>query len=303
MVTRQHIDDFISRHRLPAKFNSLIEEHYNPLVSWLVQQRKVKKPLFLGISGAQGTGKTTLADFLQLALTEDEGWRVAVLSIDDFYLTKAERRKLSETVHPLLITRGVPGTHDLKLLSTCIEQLRNLNTNCTLSLPQFSKAQDDRAAVETWPVITGPIDLIILEGWCIGSVPQTPDSLSQPINKLERDLDPTSDWRQFVNKQLGEDYADLFAELDFLFFLRAPNFQAVFRWRLEQEEKLAAKSANNGVGIMDREQIADFMQHYERLTRANFLSLPKISDIVLELNNNHEVRRSGFKRGICSIKF
>jgi len=295
MVTRQHIDDFIYRHRLPANFNSLIEEHYNPLVSWLTQQRKVKKPLFLGISGAQGTGKTTLADFLQLALAEDKGWHVAVLPIDDFYLTRAERRKLSEAVHPLLITRGVPGTHDLKLLSTCIGQLRSLDTKSTLSLPRFDKAQDDRAAIETWPVVTGPIDLIILEGWCIGSAPQTPDALSRPINKLERDMDPAGDWRHFVNKKLEEGYANLFAELDLLLFLQAPNFEAVFRWRLEQEEKLAAKSADNNVGIMDREQIADFMQHYERLTQANFLSLPKIADVVLELDDNHEVRRSGFK--------
>ena len=292
MLTRQHIDDFISQHQLPAKFNYLIEEYYYPLAAWLKQQRRVKKTLFLGISGAQGTGKTTLADFLQLVLAEDEGWRVAVLSIDDFYLTRAERRKLSETVHPLLITRGVPGTHDLKLLSTCIEQLRNLDSKNTLSLPRFDKAQDDRASIETWPVVAGPVDLIILEGWCIGSAPQTLDALSQPINKLERDMDPTGDWCNFVNRQLEDEYADLFAELDYIFFLQAPNFEAVFRWRLEQEEKLAANSTDDSVGIMDRSQIEGFMQHYERLTRANILTLPKIADIVLELDDNHDCVRS-----------
>jgi D-glycerate 3-kinase len=105
-------------------------------------------------------------------------------------------------------------------------------------------------------------------------------------------MDPTGDWRHFVNKQLEEGYADLFAELDLLFFLQAPNFEAVFRWRLEQEEKLAAKSAVNSAGIMDCEQIADFMQHYERLTQANFLSLPKIANIVLELDDNHDCVQS-----------
>jgi len=231
MITKQQIGSFISRHRLPDKFHRLIDEHYNSLAAWLIQRCRADTPLFLGINGAQGTGKSTLADFLQLVLEEDEGWHVAVLSIDDFYLTKAERRKLSEAVHPLLMTRGVPGTHDLRLLSTCIEQLRALGAERTLSLPRFDKAQDDRAAVETWPVVTGPINLIILEGWCVGSIPQASDALSQPANQLERDRDPTGEWRRFVNKQLEEGYSDLFAQLDALFFLRAPNFEAVFRWR------------------------------------------------------------------------
>ena len=292
MSTKQHINDFISRHRLPDKFHRLIDEHYNALAAWLIQRHQANKPLFLGINGAQGTGKSTLADFLQLVLEEDEGWHIAVLSIDDFYLTRAERRKLSETVHPLLITRGVPGTHDLQLLLTCIEQLRNLDAGSKLPLPRFDKAQDDRAAFEIWPVVTGPVDLIILEGWCVGSAPQASNALSQPINQLERDRDPAGKWRQFVNKQLEKGYADLFEKLDLLLFLQAPNFEAVFRWRLEQEEKLAEKSPENSAGIMDRTQIADFMQHYERLTRANLVSLPEIADVSLELDDNHDCVRS-----------
>ena len=147
MLAKQHIDDFISRHQLPNKFRYLIDEHYIPLASWLIRQHRTNKPLFLGINGAQGTGKSTLADFLQLALEESVGWHVAVLSIDDFYLTKTEREHLRKTTHPLLITRGVPGTHDLQLLSTCIEQLRNLNLGSKLSLPRFDKAQEDRKSV------------------------------------------------------------------------------------------------------------------------------------------------------------
>ncbi len=294
MITAQHIEDFISRHRLPARFRRLIDEQYKPLVSWLIQQHQTNKPLLLGINGAQGTGKSTLADFLQLALEKGEGWHVAVLSIDGFYRTKAERKQLSDAVHPLLMTRGVPGTHDLQLLSTCIEQLRSLDSGTQLSLPRFDKAEDDRAVVETWPVVTGPINLIILEGWCVGSVPQNSAALSLPINDLERDMDPAGKWRHFVNKQLEEGYAELFADLDFLFFLKAPNFEAVLRWRLEQEEKLAAKSAEDSVGIMDRAHIANFIQHYERLTRANLESLPKIADVILELDDNHDCARSQY---------
>ncbi len=292
MLTNKNIGDFISRHQLPGKFQYLITEHYIPLASWLVQKHRAKQPVLLGINGAQGTGKSTLADFLQLALKQDAGWKIAVLSIDDFYLTKTERKKLSEAIHPLLITRGVPGTHDLNLLTNYIEILGGLTSGEELALPHFNKAQDDRADVRAWPVVTGPIDLIILEGWCVGSKPQAPEAITQPINQLERNIDPTGKWRQFVNKQLEEDYAALFTKLDFLIFLQAPNFDAVFRWRLEQEEKLAEKSPDNDSNIMDHAQLEDFIQHYERLTRADLISLPKIADVILELNDNHDCIRS-----------
>jgi D-glycerate 3-kinase len=295
MITRNHIDQFISRHRLPAGFHDLIRDHYNPLIDWLIGKRRAGKPLFVGISGAQGTGKSTLTDYLRLALTEDEAWRVAALSLDDFYLTRKERLTLSKTIHPLLSTRGVPGTHDLKLLSSSIERLLRLEPGHKLALPAFDKAKDDRTPVSAWPIVTGPVDLIILEGWCIGSTPQTHEALLQPVNDLERDTDPTGAWRGYVNQRLDEEYADLFAELDYLFYLQAPDFKAVLRWRLEQEEKLAAISAPDDIGIMDRAKITTFLQHFERLTRANFISLPEIADLVLELDDNHDCIRSIYK--------
>ncbi len=297
MLTRKQIDHFITRQELPAEFRNLIDNHYKPLAAWLIRERPSEKKALLGINGAQGTGKSTLAAFLQFALTEHEKWHVALLSIDDFYLTRDQREELGNTVHPLLKTRGVPGTHDLPLLSGYIRRLRSLGADAELALPRFDKAQDDRAPAETWPVITGPIDLIILEGWCVGSTPQTPDALLEPINRLERDMDPDGKWRYFVNEQLKRGYADLFAKLDYLFFLQAPDFDAVFRWRLEQEIKLAEKSPKDSAGIMNRDQIAEFIQYYERLTRANFVSLPKIADIVLELDQSHDCVRSIYRSG------
>jgi len=294
MITRSHIDQFISRHRLPAGFHDVIRDHYNPLINWLIGKHQAGKPLFVGISGAQGTGKSTLTDYLRLVLTE-ENWHVAVLSLDDFYLTRAERLTLSQAIHPLLSTRGVPGTHDLKLLSTSIEQLLRLEPGHKLAVPAFDKAKDDRTPVSAWPFVTGPVDLIILEGWCIGSTPQTPEALSQPVNDLERDMDPTGAWRRYVNQRLDNEYADLFAKLDYLFYLQAPDFAAVLRWRLEQEEKLAARSAPDDIGIMDRAQITKFLQHFERLTRANFISLPEVADLMLELDDHHDCIRSIYK--------
>lgn len=288
LLTNQQIEAFILRHRLPAKFRNLIDEHYLCLVSWVMQKRVANQVLFIGINGAQGTGKSTLAAFLRFALKFGAGWRVAVLSIDDFYLTKWERERLAAHIHPLLKTRGVPGTHDLKLLSTCLADLRSLAACTDLQLPCFDKARDDRVVAEAWPVISGPIDVIILEGWCVGSAPQQGDELRQAINPLEEQQDASGEWRRFVNDQLAGDYAELFAQLDALVFLQAPDFDAVYRWRLEQEEKLAAVTADNGADIMNKEQIAGFIQHYERITRANFVALPKTADVVLELDTDHD---------------
>ena len=259
-----------------------------------MQKQTVGNTLLLGINGAQGTGKSTLADFLACSLEQAEGWRVAVLSVDDFYLTRAEREHLGDRVHPLLKTRGVPGTHDLGMLTTCIDALRNLAASEKLPLPRFDKANDDRSCSEQWPVVTGPVDMIILEGWCVGSAPQTDDALVNAINLLEEQEDPSGNWRRFVNDQLAGAYADLFGQLDVLVYLRIPNFSAVHRWRLEQEQKLAAVTQHQAAGIMSEDQIARFIQHYERITKADLASLPGTADVVLELDENHDCVRCDY---------
>ncbi len=294
MLTNQQQKKFIAEHRLPDKFRDLIDAHYSSLARWVIQQHQPQKTQFLGINGAQGTGKSTLAAFLQFALESNAGWCVAVLSIDDFYLTKAERKQLAKRIHPLLETRGVPGTHDMQMLTACVEKLRNLDAETRLSLPRFDKARDDRADPDASPVVTGPVDLIILEGWCVGSKPQQGDALRRPVNSLEHHEDPSGKWRHYVNQQLKGSYADLFAQLDALIFLRAPNLGAVYRWRLEQEQKLAAITPIDDEGIMGGDQVARFMQHFERLTTENLFFLPQIADVVLELDYNHDCRRSLF---------
>lgn len=294
LLTNQQIEEFISQHRLSARFRNLIEAHYLPLASWVIKKRVANQTLFIGMNGAQGTGKSTLAAFLRLALTSGARWCVAVLSIDDFYLTKTEREHLADRVHPLLETRGVPGTHDIGMLSAYIKKLRNLGMDTKIRVPFFDKARDDRAAAETWPVITGPVDVIILEGWCVGSLPQENDALLQAINPLEEQQDATGEWRQFVNKQLAGDYAALFAQLDALIFLRAPDFDAVYHWRLEQEQKLAIGTSDSRAGIMNKVQIARFIQHYERITRANLMVLPETADVVLDLDAKHDCVRSHY---------
>ena len=277
-------DDFIRRHALPSNFRETISRHYEPLVSWLVDRACASDCFLLGISGAQGTGKSTLAEYLGLALPT-EGGAVAVLSLDDFYLTRAERRALAAQVHPLLETRGVPGTHDIPLLERQLDALQALSDGETLLVPRFDKATDDRAPKSAWSQISGPVSTIVLEGWCVGAQPQAEQDLDRALNVLEREDDPDGTWRRFVNESLRGPYAALNARLNALIYLQVPDFERVFSWRLEQERKLAARAA--GTRVMSEAELARFILHYERLTRANQRALPRVADVVMRLDDDH----------------
>jgi D-glycerate 3-kinase len=290
-ISDRQMANFLSRHRLSPEFHHTAEQHYLPFARRLPEIRDGKRQLLLGINGAQGTGKTTLADFLNLAAESMFGWRVAVLSIDDFYYTLDERKRLADEVHPLLITRGVPGTHDTDMLCDCLRRLRQMDKDESIALPRFDKATDDRADESRWLSVTGPLDLIILEGWCVGTMAQSDVELGVPVNDLEREEDEDGAWRNYVNDQLRMNYEPIFEQLDFLVFIRAPSFAAILRWRLEQEEKLAAVSPERSSGIMNKQQIERFLQFYERLTRANLAVLPSRADIVFRLDHTHSVSR------------
>ena len=284
----QIIDEFVRRHRLPDSYRALADRYFLPLAEWLACL-DADRPILLGINGAQGTGKSTVAEFLALALAANHDWKVAVLSIDDFYLTRSERNELAATVHPLLETRGVPGTHDTTLLRETLAALETLGAGESLKLPRFDKSIDDRADPSTWPETEGPVDLIILEGWCVGSIAQPDEALLEPVNALEAGEDADVTWRRRVNAALAGPYADVFGGLDALVLLEAPGFDAIWRWRLEQEQKLAARSPAGAPGVMDEAALRRFMQHYERLTRWNLDVLPSRSAIVIALTADHRV--------------
>lgn len=236
------------------------------------------KPVLIGIAGAQGSGKTTLVRRLAAEL-ELRRLPTAVLSLDDFYLTKAERVDLARSVHPLCVTRGVPGTHDVKLLEAAIDDL--LAGTGPVSVPSFDKASDDRGGPHT---LSPPFDIVLLEGWCIGATAQDSDALVEPVNALERSEDPDSRWRRWANEHLAGDYARLFARLDLRIFLQAPDFAVVEGWRTQQEAALGERA-------MESARLRRFVAHYERITRA-MLAHPS-ADIVVELDASRtpQVRR------------
>jgi len=267
----------------------MVEDHYASLATMLKPLRPAGRPWLLGISGAQGTGKTTLANYLSEKLRQDFGWSVANLSIDDFYFTRAERAKLATKVHPLLATRGVPGTHNTRLLIGSLKRLQTLGPGEMLPVPQFDKAMDDRVAESDWLQITGPLDLIILEGWCVAARARPEEEMATPINALERAEDSDGSWRRYVNHQLRSNYAEVFAMLDWLVFLSAPGFAAIRKWRWQQEQELAGQSDVAATEIMSKSELNRFIQHFERITRDMLAELPTVADFVYYLDESHDV--------------
>lgn len=242
--------------------------------------------LTVGLCGAQGSGKSTLAAALQ-PLLEARGITVAVFSLDDLYLTRQERLALAESVHPLLRTRGVPGTHDVAL---GLQTLQALAARGVVALPAFDKSRDDRRPAHLWPTVPAPVQVVILEGWCVGAVADDA-SLVEPVNALERDCDADGTWRRFVNRSLAGPYQALFAMLDLLILLKAPDFDVVYRWRLEQEHKLREQVAAEGGDlsrVMNDQQVGQFISHYERLTRHILQEMPARADVLVRLD---ELRR------------
>ena len=231
----------------------------------------------LGIGGGQGAGKSTLASLLVEA-TEALGRRAISVSLDDFYLTRSERQTLAQDVHPLLATRGVPGTHDVALARQTLDSLLEVG-DC--QVPVFDKSIDDRT--EVGRTVSGPFDLVVFEGWCVGAPPEPAARLLEPINELERVEDPSGRWRAHVNDALENDYPALWNCLETLLFLKVPDMAAVIRWRTEQEQAHPAERR------MNDDAIARFVAHYERLTRWMAEAMPRRADLLALLDEAHRL--------------
>ncbi|THD02686.1 hypothetical protein B1810_13930 [Panacagrimonas perspica] len=259
------------------------------------RKRDTRRPTF-GINGAQGSGKSTAAAFLKDELANTHGLRTVVVSLDDFYLPRAARRSLAATLHPLFATRGVPGTHDVELGIGVLEKLAALPPRERLALPCFSKAEDDRMPRVDWPLVEGPVDVILFEGWCVGTPPQTDSEVDVAINDLEAGEDADGRWRRIVNDRLRTSYADWFARLDAQIFIAVPDFACVAGWRWQQEQDTARAAGASAGHLQSRGQLDRFIQHYERLTRHALRTMPKQADVVLTLREDHSVGEIRFRR-------
>lgn len=268
-----------------------IDRIYVPLAKLISEGLNVaSKTQIIGINGAQGAGKTTFGNLLKVVLGTEFGMRVALLSIDDLYLTRAEREKLAATVHPLLLTRGVPGTHDIKLGEHTLDSLCNAAAKAITSIPRFDKSTDDRCPASNWEKFTGRPDVILFDGWIMGATEQPEDELAYPINMLEETEDADGIWRCYVNDQLKTTYKPLFERLDLLVMLQVPSFNKVYEWRSLQEKKLMMRTqGKKNLRVMDDKELARFISHYERLTRFLLTEMPSRADMLFHVNDDHRI--------------
>src|SRR5262249_8913025 len=155
---------------------------------------------------------------------------------------RTEREQLAREVHPLYGTRGVPGTHDVALGLALLDALGTLGAGESLRLPWFDKACDDRGAEASGPIARGPIAIVLFEGWWLGARAETEAELAPAVNQLERGHDADGRFRRLVNAELAGVYQSLFARIDKLLFLAAPDFDSVRGFRAQQEHKLAGRA-------------------------------------------------------------
>ena len=270
----------LTNKNFPKKY---ISQYIIPIINNIYYSKNNK---FI-LSGSQGSGKSTLAKLLKLVIEKYYKKKVMLLSIDDYYLCKNQRLKLSKKIHPLLLTRGVPGTHNIKALKYHINQFQN--QNFPISTPIFNKLKDD---ISKKRKVIHNAQILLLEGWCCGSVPIANQYLFKNINSLENTYDKNTNWRKYYNSLLRNEYKSVFSLFDKKIYIKAPSFKYVLKWRYAQEKRNVSNSNKN---IMNKAKLKEFIQHYEKLTKWMMLTMPNKADILIKINSNQKIEKLLFK--------
>ena len=238
------------------------------------------------ISGVHGIGKSTLLKVLERNIEIFYNKKILTLSLDDYYLSKIKRKKLSKKIHPLFITRGVPGTHNIAELRKTIKSFDK--NNFPLNLPIFNKIKDDVSKKNR--KIKCKKDILLLEGWCCGSPPLTKNYLYKNINNLEKIKDKKLIWRQYYNELLNNDYKKIFECFDKIIFLKAPSFKYILNWRSRQEKMMKLKNQK----IMEKKEIKEFISHFEKITKWMMKTLTYKADMVIHINNIQKINKINY---------
>ena len=289
---------FLSKEKIfsKSKSNKIIslKKYYIPISFWIEKKYIQKgKTLFLGFSGGQGSGKTTIGIILKIILEKFFKRKVCVSSIDDFYKTHVERNKMSINIHPLFKVRGVPGTHDINLIKDFFIFIKKKKFK-KFKFPKFDKSIDDRLPKKQWNDVKQKPEIVIFEGWCVGAKSQTASQLKKPLNIIEKNEDKNLIWRTYVNNNLKKDYKKIFSMIDNFIFMKIPNFDMVFKWRFLQEKKLRKKYSFKKK-IMARDEVKRFIMFYQRITLQMIQDLSKSASIIMILKKNHEIKKILYK--------
>lgn len=283
---------------MPATTADLI----TAFIQALLVARTNTAPLFIGLQGPQGSGKTTACNAAVARLQAEHNLRGVTLSIDDFYLTRAEQVKLAaqHAGNVYLSQRGYPGTHDIPLGQKILAQLRTINQQKKpVAVPRYDKSlhggEGDRLPESAWPVIDSPLDFVLLEGWCMGFTPLPEAALpNAQLAEVNRLLAQYSGWYDFLGAFIQ---------------LRTADITHAVGWRIEAEEKMrsAGKSAMSAEKI--RAYIERFLPAYElylpELARNISAAERPVADsgsffrsrLIIEIATDRSARHADFSTG------
>ena len=268
----------------------LLDTIYAPLASWLADlHRHHDRPIIIGVNGAQGSGKSTFCSLLTPVLRAAHDLRAVTISIDDVYHTRATRLEMAQTVHPLCGIRGVPGTHDVNLTHTLLDQLTIEGLVERVAIPRFDKSVDDRRPRAEWETVEGTVDVILFEGWCVGC-PDLPD-WTGPCNDREAADDPEGVWVRWSIERLRRTYRALFDRLDALLMIEVPSMETVRRGRWLQEQRLweacglEPNATDHPPGLMNQAAVHEYVALFERYTTHMLAALPEHADALIALRD------------------
>ncbi len=240
-----------------------------PLMTDIERYLQTNQNLLFGISGLPGCGKTTLGSWVEKA-SEELDWPVAVISLDDFYLSASQLDK-EMAGNPWNVPRGLPGSHSISLMEKSIEDWKRSGN---LLAPKFEKSLrnglGDRCG---WQQKTAKI--LVIEGWFLGCGSEYHSTKESIIENSKLTLEEQN-YRKVVQAKLKQ-YQNIWACFDRMWHLKAIDFHSTSNWKVEQERKM---KLDKGASLSK-----DKLNSFIRMIQS---SIPKKS--LEEINSNVLVR-------------